>query len=317
MFFLDFLSYFSLIFEFLALFLAFYFKNTRIFFITLSLLIFHLPYFFNSIFQAHLFVSLFLPLIFVLLGVKKISNKILEKNNLNSVLIIIFIAILGFILPNNTNFNASNLDFHLNFTLLKPINELAFLFFILCGFILIIQSFKRKEYYLLLAFVGANLQFLFDIFCGVKYFEFASLIFCFVILYQIYQNLFFDTLTKLPNEKKLMHYLKGKDHYIIALLHFHELQYTQESYVKLILKQIAKILKRFKIKIFIQNNDFILIFDDKNTALNHLAFLESTLKNTELKLENESFKPEFKLIWEENKDKSLSYILESLREKLS
>ncbi|MGH2327198.1 hypothetical protein ACRCD5_02510 [Campylobacter taeniopygiae] len=317
MFFLDFLSYFSLIFEILTLFLAFYFKNTRIFFITLALLVFHLPYFFNSIFQAHLFVSLFLPLIFVLLGVKKISNKILEKSNLSSFLIIIFIAILSFILPNNTNFNASNLDFHLNLILLKPINKLAFLFFILCAFILIIQSFKRKEYYLLLAFVGANLQFLFDFFCSVKYFEFASLIFCFVILYQIYQNLFFDTLTKLPNEKKMMYYLKGKDHYIIALLHFNELQYTQESYVKLILKQIAKILKRFKTKIFIQNYDFILIFNDKNTALNHLAFLESTLKNTELKLENESFKPEFKLIWKENKDKSLTYILENLREKLS
>ncbi|TKX32668.1 hypothetical protein [Campylobacter aviculae] len=315
MFFLDFLSYFSLIFEFLALFLAFYFKNTRIFFITLALLIFHLPYFFASVFQAHLFVSLFLPLIFVLLGVKKISDKILERSNLSSVLIIFLIAILSFILPNNTSFNANSLDFHLNIPFFSPISDLAFLFFILFSFILIIQGFKRKEYCFFLAFIGANLQFLFDFLCGVKYFEFASLIFCFVILYQIYRNLFFDPLTKLPNEKKLMHYLKGENHYIIALLHFNELKHTQESYVKLILKQIAKILKRFKAKIFIVEKDFILIFNDKNTALNHLAFLESTLKNTELKLENESFKPEFKLVWKE-KEGNFTQELESLRAKL-
>ncbi|TKX28560.1 hypothetical protein [Campylobacter estrildidarum] len=315
MFFLDFLTYFSLIFEFLALFLAFYFKNTRIFFITLALLVLHLPYFFSSVFQAHLFVSLFLPLIFILLCVKKISNNILEKANISSFAIIIFIGILGFILPNNTNFNASSLDFHLNIPFFSPISDLAFLFFVIFGLVLIIQSFKRKEYFLLLAFISANFQFLFDFFCSVKYFEFASLFFCFLILHKSYKILFFDPLTKLPNEKKLIHYIKGKNHYIIALLHFSELEYTQESYTKLILKQIAKILKRFKAKIFIQNNDFVLIFNDNNEALRHLGFLESLLKNTEFKLENESFKPEFKIIWKK-KEGNLTQDLESLRAKL-
>ncbi|KRS84202.1 membrane protein, partial [Campylobacter coli] len=61
--------------------------------------------------------------------------------------------------------------------------------------------------------------------------------------------------------------------------------------------------------------NFILIFNDKNQALNHLAFLESTLKNTELKLENETFKPEFKLVWKE-KEGNLNQNLQSLRVKL-
>lgn len=87
------------------------------------------------------------------------------------------------------------------------------------------------------------------------------------------------------------------------MLHFNELKDTKESYTKLILKQIAKILKRFRAKIFIVENDFILIFNDKNQALNHLAFLESTLKNTEFNLENENFKPDFKLIWQESEEK--------------
>ncbi len=98
-------------------------------------------------------------------------------------------------------------------------------------------------------------------------------------------------------------------------LHFNELKDTKESYTKLILKQIAKILKRFRAKIFIVENDFILIFNDKNQALNHLAFLESTLKNTEFNLENENFKPDFKLIWQESEE-NLDKNLQSLRARL-
>ncbi|EHU8405014.1 TPA: hypothetical protein ACHD24_001859, partial [Campylobacter jejuni] len=54
---------------------------------------------------------------------------------------------------------------------------------------------------------------------------------------------------------------------------------------------------------------------DKNQALNHLAFLESTLKNTEFNLENENFKPDFKLIWQESEE-NLDKNLQSLRARL-
>lgn len=316
MFFLQSLSIFSIFFEILALGLAFYFKNTRIFFLSFALLVFHLPYLYASAFQAHLFVSLFLPLIFILLSVKQMGKLVIEQKNLSSVILLIFVAILSFFLSKNTNFNAANLDFHfLNLSFFKPLSELSFLFFIFIFIILIIKSFKNRESYLFLAFLGANFQFLFQSFWGFNYFEFASLVFCIYLIYQAYKIAFFDALTKLPNEKNLRHFVKGKDSYIIALLHFNEFRDTQEIYLKLILKQIAKILKRFKAKIFIVDKDFILIFDDKNTALNHLAFLESTLKNTELKLENEVFKPEFKLVWKEN-ERGLSQNLESLRAKL-
>ncbi|EIA0536189.1 hypothetical protein K6156_001420, partial [Campylobacter jejuni] len=56
-------------------------------------------------------------------------------------------------------------------------------------------------------------------------------------------------------------------------------------------------------------------FNDKNQALNHLAFLESTLKNTEFNLENENFKPDFKLIWQESEG-NLDKNLQSLRARL-
>ncbi|EOH2692710.1 hypothetical protein ACLW7O_001711, partial [Campylobacter jejuni] len=54
----------SFIFEISALVLSFYFKNSKIFFLTLVLLGAKLPYFYTSFFQANLFVALFLPMIF-------------------------------------------------------------------------------------------------------------------------------------------------------------------------------------------------------------------------------------------------------------
>ncbi|HBD8947006.1 TPA: hypothetical protein KLB20_001741, partial [Campylobacter jejuni] len=139
-----------------------------------------------------------------------------------------------------------------------------FLFFLVGLMLVFIKTFKTKEYYLIIAFFAAYFQFLFQEGAGIRYFEFASLVFCFYLLNYAYRLAFFDTLTKLPNEKSLTRFTKGKNNYIIALLHFNELKDTKESYTKLILKQIAKILKRFRAKIFIVENDFILIFNDKN-----------------------------------------------------
>ncbi|WP_260377585.1 hypothetical protein, partial [Campylobacter hepaticus] len=313
---IDFLISLSLIFEILTLILSFYFKNSKIFFLTLTLLSIKVPYFYSSIFQANLFISLFLPMIFTLFCLGKHHILILNKRNIISLSSIIFINILSLILPKNTIFNSANLDFHfISSNFFKPVNELGFLFFLTGLFLILIKTFKSKEYYLLVAFFGAYLQFLFQKGAGIKYFELASLIFCFYLLNHVYKLAFFDTLTKLPNEKNLIRFIKGKNNYIIALLHFNELKETQDNYTKLILKQIAKILKRFKAKIFIIENDFILIFNDKNKALNHLAFLESTLKNTEFILENENFKPNFKLVWQENQ-KNLEQNLQSLKEKL-
>lgn len=316
MFLLDFLISLSFVFEISALLLSFYFKNSKIFFLTLVLLGAKLPYFYTSFFQANLFVALFLPMIFTLFCLGKHHALILNKKNIASMITLVFIGILSVILPKNTTFNSMGLEFHLTeLNFLKPVSELGFLFFLVGLILILIKAFKSKEYYLFIAFFAAYLQFFFQEGAGIRYFEFASLIFCFYLLNHAYRLAFFDTLTKLPNEKNLTRFVKGKNNYTIALLHFNELKDTKESYAQLILKQIAKILKRFKAKIFIVKNDFVLIFNDKNQALNHLAFLESTLKNTELSLENENFKPDFKLIWQESEE-NLDKNLQSLRVKL-
>ncbi|MFK0442409.1 hypothetical protein ACISOS_06380, partial [Campylobacter jejuni] len=60
---------------------------------------------------------------------------------------------------------------------------------------------------------------------------------------------------------------------------------------------------------------FMCNFNDKNQALNHLGVLESTVKTTEFNIENENFKPDFKLIWQESEE-NLDKNLQSLRAKL-
>lgn len=289
----------SLIFELLALALSLYFSNARIFFLTLALLGAKIPYLFTSVLQAHLFVSLFLPFVFLIFFLKKFPAKIFDRANLSAILLLAFMGILALILPQNTHFVSAALNFEI-FNFFETINELGFIIFLSSGLFLGLKALRNLEFYPIVALVGMYVNFLFEKTWEIKYYEFASAVFCFYLLQNAYKALFYDALTKLPNQKKLEFFLKNKESYTLALLHFCELQSTKESYKKLILKQIAKILKRFRCQIFILNDDFILVFKDKNAALHHLAYLESTLKNTHLSLEGEEFKPDFKIAWQEN-----------------
>lgn len=311
---MDFLFIFSLFFEFLALFLAFYFHDVRIFFLSLSLLVLRVAYLFSPVFQAHLFLSLFLPLIFLLFYLKNFSHLIFSLQNIQAFLFLILVGILALILPQNTHFNATNLNYEL-VSFYTPLNELGFVFFLLALLFLGLRGLKNLDFIPLLTLFGAYISFLIKEFWSFKYFEFASCIFCFILLFNAYKMLFFDSLTKFGNEKKLSLYLKNKEEYFIALLHFDELSKAKESYQSLILKQIAKILRRLKAQIFFIDKNFILIFKDEESALRHLGYLESLLKNTNLNLENENFKLEFKLVWQKNEG-GLWQNLQSLKDKL-
>ncbi|MBK1964339.1 hypothetical protein [Campylobacter novaezeelandiae] len=314
MLFLEFLNFTSLIFEILALFLSFYFKNTKIFFITFAFVFFKLFYFYASTFQAHLFTSLFLPFTFFIFSLKKQNELIFDKKNISIVVFFLLISILGLVLTKSTDFNASMLNFHL-FNFFNPISELSLIFFIFEFVFLSFVCFKKREFFYIIAFIGAYIQFFFNSALKISYFELSSIVFCIYLIYQAYKNTFFDPLTKFPNEKKLAHFIKGKKEFSIALLHFTELEFTKESYKKLILKQIAKILKRLKATIFIVENDFIFIFKDENMSLTHLSYIESLLKNTEIYLENEKFKPEFKILLKNNQN-NIKESLIILREEL-
>ncbi len=310
---IDFFVIFSVVCEILALLLAFYFKNTRVFFLSLCLLEARIFYFFSSAFMANLFNSLFLPVIFCFLCLRKDTKLIRDKKNISAVLALLFMGILGVFLPQNTSFNASVLSFEI-FSAFKPMSELGFVFFVFMALLLMLKCLKTREFYLFFAFLGMYAEFFFE--NNFAFFEFASSIFIFYILFKLYKNAFFDALSSLPNDKSLSRFVRGKEFYIIALLHFSELKHAQNAYAELIFKKIAKILHRFKARVFVIDYDFILIFEDKNKALEHLAYLESLLKNTEFELEKESFKLEFKIVWQENAQ-SLAQSILSLRKSLS
>ncbi len=310
---IDFCIIFSVICEILALLLALYFKNTRIFFLSLCLIEVRFFYLYTTIFQAHLFNSLFLPLIFCFLCLRKDTKIIRYKKNITVVLALLFMGVLGVFLPQNIDFNDSVLSFHF-MSFFKPMSELGLVFFIFMALLLALKVLKTREFYLFFAFFGMYFEFFFE--NTLAFFEWASFVFAFYLLYGVYKNAFFDSLTLLPNGKNLSRFVRAKEFYIIALLHFNELETVQETYSRVILKKIAKILRRFKTKIFIVDLDFILIFEDENTALKHLAYLESLLKNTEFELEREKFKLDFKLLWQEN-EQSLEQSLINLRKKLT
>ncbi|TQR40032.1 hypothetical protein DMB95_09155 [Campylobacter sp. MIT 12-8780] len=292
------LAMLSFVFELFALFLSFYFKNSRIFFITLALLCMRFVYVYASLYQAHLFVCLFLPFVFVLFALLPASNLVLEKRNLSKIAILIFVLILGFFLSKNTNFNAAlstklfeNLDF---------VSDIAFVFFLVLFMFFLIWCVLKAQIYLSVAFVLSFVQFLFGL-DAYPFFEFASLFFVLYMFYHSYKIMYFDLVTKLPNQKSLKRYLIGLENYQIFILHFNELEAMQEKYALILLKAIAKLLrKNFKnYKIFSVDKDFVFVVND-----------ELVLKQIELFFSQVSFKLE-------NEKVILSFALKSLSSKAS
>ncbi|MCC9573208.1 hypothetical protein JHR38_08500, partial [Campylobacter jejuni] len=78
-----------------------------ILFFIFVILLDYFTYFYTSFFQANLFVSLFLTMIFTLFCVGKHHVLILNKKNIDSITNLIFIGILSIILPRNTTFNSA------------------------------------------------------------------------------------------------------------------------------------------------------------------------------------------------------------------
>lgn len=296
---LNFLFNFSIFFEILTLSLAFYFKKTRIFFISFSLIFFKIIYLYSSLYQTNLFISIFMPFLFFIFILMKNTDLIFDKKNINKLAIIFLITFLSFILTNNTNFNNDILNYDLKF-INTPINDFSFILFIFELVFISVLSFIRKEIYMIFAFIGVYIQFLINI--NYFYIEFSSLVLTIYIIYSTYKNTYYDKNTNLKNKKALIRYTKGLLNYQLALIHLEELNFTQEKYKNIILKIISKKLKKIKIQIFSINNDFVLLFKDmdKNQILDILAFVESLLKNIEFNIENEKFKPLIKIIFDFN-----------------
>ena len=282
------------VFELLALFLSFYLKDSRIFFITLALLCARFTYLYASLYQAHLFVSLFLPFIFVLFVVLKKSILVFEKKSLVKLAVLVFVGILALFLTKNTNFNEGMSRALFDLSFFTPISGVSFIFFVTEFLFLLLWGILKNELHFTFAFVLAFIQFLFASNIQNSFFEFTSLFFVCYLVWHSYKSLYFDTITKLPNQKALKRMLLGLESYFLGGLRLEDLSGLNPKQEKILLKKIAKILKKQdkKVRVFRVDNDFIFVFkgESENAAKEFLCTLQKGFDNTNSWLKDKEFK---------------------------
>lgn len=304
---LDSLALLSFVFEILALILAFYFKENKIFFISLALVLARLLYIYTDTYNANLFLSLSLPLVFTFFVVLPKNTLVFEKKNLSQLIILAFMAVLALLLSKNADFITNIKEKIFGFTFFEPMSEISFIFFALEFLLIFLYSVKKDEYHYCLAFVLLFGQFLFASFGGVRYFEFASFYFIFIIFFQAYTIAFHQPITKLGNLKAMKRFILGLDEFIIICLSFDELKNLELQSNKKRLKKVAHFLRKQdkKLKIFNQDHKFYFIINAKEKP-----FFEARRKDfedIEFKRDKITLKAEFKIL---EKEKLLEFIKE-------
>lgn len=283
-----------LVFELLALVLSFYLKDSRVFFIALALLCARTTYLYASLYQTHLFVSLFLPFVFVLFVVLKKSILVFEKQSLVKVAVLVFVGILALFLCKSTNFNASMSQILFEMPFFSPISQLSFIFFVVELLFLLLWGILKKELHFTLAFLLLFVQFSFQKFTQSGFFEFSSLFFVAYLVWHSYKSLYFDAFTKLPNQKALKRMLLGLESYFLGTLRVQGLNATHSKKERILLKKIAKILKKQdkNVRVFSVDEDFIFVFknESENGVKEFLDKLQKAFETTNSLLKDFKFK---------------------------
>ncbi|EGK8090591.1 diguanylate cyclase [Campylobacter lari] len=302
---LSFLPSFSLVLEFLALFLAYFFKQNKIFFLLLLILCARALSLVASEYQAHLFISVFLPFSFVLFVFLQDSKLVFERINLVKFAYLTFMGFVALILSASTNFNASITSeiLGLSTQFFKPISELSFCVFWVGMIFLLFSYFKNNDFHFLLAYMGLSVQFLFYNSVDLGYYEFASLVLIGFLVHKAYKIAFFDTLTNLPNLKALRRYAKGLENFHLALIEVKNINeiYHQKGLKmgEFIMHEFARILKKaLHARVFKDDKDyFIIVFENENIAFvqSKLQMLENFMQKYSFEFKEQNAKLEIKL----------------------
>lgn len=279
----------SFILEILALIMALYFRKYNIIAITLLLLISKIVYLFSSAYQVNIFMSIFIPFMFViLLTLKKDFDSF--KSLLPLVLAFFIYIILGIFLSQNTNFIVSVTKPFLNANLAITDISLMFsmMFFI---YLCILRLFIKFQKIYFLAYFLALFEFIFFKFfekSDLTYFEFASLVFLISIGIEGYKLAFFDALTKVLN-RRAYDRTRILQNDVLCVLDIDFFKKVNDTYGHdagdFILKEIAKILKKNLKKVFrFGGEEFVIVF--KNLNITHCV---DELEKIRKIIENETF----------------------------
>lgn len=281
----SFLPTVSVVFEILALICAFYFKQGKIFFLTLALLLFRFLYFFAPLDRVNLLLAIFLPLLWFLFCLLPSKNLLFSRLNLSKALTLLFFFFFLLFCLKLPYTNAKIDEFlssYANFT------DFILLPFLAVFILLALISFFNAQRYQALSLILAYISFFTSYAKEFFYFEFASLFFLGFMLYDRYKDLFFDPLTFLPNENSLKRFIRAKENLNFMLLKFELLDNLQEKYARLYLKKMAKILRYLSkdYKIFSTKFGFVFVCDDE-MKISNLEHITKALKNTEIKIRKE------------------------------
>lgn len=295
----------TLVFNILALFLAYFLKQNKIFFLLLLILCARALSLVASEYQAHLFISVFLPFSFVLFVFLQDSKLVFERINLIKFAYLAFMGLVALILSTSTNFNASITSeiFGLSTHFFTPISELSYCVFWVGFIFLLFSYFQNNDFHFLLAYMGLSVQFLFYNNIDLGYYEFASLVLIGFLVYKAYKIAFFDTLSNLPNLKALRRYAQGLENFHLALV---EVKNINEIYHQnglkmgeFVLYNFGRILKKaLHARIFKDDKDcFIIVFENENIAFvqSKLQMLENFIQKYTFELKEQKAKLDIKL----------------------
>lgn len=280
----------TFILEILALIIALYFKKYNIILVCILLLSSKMIYLFSTHYQAHIYVSLFMPFIFaILISLKKEYDTI---KCLFPVSLVFFIYILlGILLSQKTDFILNVTNKFINFGF--AISDLSFVFFVIFFvYLFVLRYFIFFENSIFLAYFFAYFEFLiFKILekTDVGFFEFSSLVFLIAIGIEGYKLAFFDALTHVFNRRAYDRTrLKNTD--VIAVCDIDYFKKVNDTYGHdagdLILKGIAKILKQNVNKVFrFGGEEFVIVFKNQDFKI-----CVTKLDNIRKMVEKEIFK---------------------------
>lgn len=261
---------------------SFYFKESKIFFLSLLVLAFKVGLCYASVYQVKLFSSLFLPFFFTLFVFLKGEKKIFAPINSYKFTLIAFIVLLSIILEHSTAFLArlSKLIFKEQF--FHPVSEIGLVFFLVGGLFLLLKACKNLNFAYLFAFVLLYLPYLF---INID-FELASLWLFIYLLYKQYKFAFYDVNTKLPNTKALQRLVKASSYSYLALFKLDNIKNLdskeQQALEEITISFLSRVLEN---KLFLYKDGiYATVFTQANEAKQSLEMIREFLNKHSFRL---------------------------------
>lgn len=198
---------------FMVLLVGLYFKRSKVMFLAIILLfwqVFYIVEFSIPVVNLHIFISLFLPVAFLILAILK-ERAIFNRSGLVKLIVVFVILALSFALASNDKFAKSMLYDFVDLYPIAPVSDISFFIFVISFLVLCMNSFFEKrlaDKILPLVLLISNLGFLFSLkpFSTPLFFALAAFVQGIALIRDAYNMAYLDTLTQIPSRRALEEY---------------------------------------------------------------------------------------------------------------